>query len=115
MIATIIGSLSCSSEILKAAEFFRKELQFDVVHDPIANNVGDHTLTTVQRRYIDYISEADVIVLVRKPDGSIGESTSYELALCDFFQKPVVTWLGFGNYVYLDTVKTVNGRCSVTS
>lgn len=96
-VVTIIGSLNQSSGPIQDAAKLFENLGFEV-HDPLTNNKNkDDTLYSLQCRYLKYIEESDFVILVRKPDGSIGESTSYELAFSTYLGKPIVEWGTFFN------------------
>ena len=86
---TIIGSINSSKEeIKKAIVWCYKNMNIGKVYDPIKNNSdAEHKpLWSIQLRYINCIKESDFAILIRKPDETIGESTSYELALCCYFK-----------------------------
>lgn len=53
---------------------------------------NDLNLITKQLKYIDFISKSDNIILIRKPNGEIGESTSYELAMAMYFKKNILEY-----------------------
>lgn len=107
-IITIIGSITKSKEDIQKAEDFFKALGFYVI-DPLTNNnesIPADTLYDIQFRYIGYIMNSNCICVVRKEDGSIGESTSYELAMADYFKKPVILWDG-GGELYDEKAKII--------
>ena len=89
----IIGSLTKSMNmILRAVRWCKRHSDIiDKIYDPIMNNnvCEGESLTDIQLRYINYIKDCDFVILIKKPDGTIGESTSYELALSYYFEKPV--------------------------
>lgn len=98
-VCVIIGSISKSKDdILKAKDFF-ESLNFKVI-DPITNNQNKNdTLIDIQLRYVKYLNEgASVVCLVKKPDGTIGESTSYELAITKYLNIPYCVWDGGGKF-----------------
>lgn len=95
IVVTIIGSsASSNTEILDARRKFQ-ELGF-LVYDPISNNVQSSicncSLFETQKRYLGYIERADFIFAIPKPDGTFGESTTYELAFSDWLGKPIYVY-----------------------
>lgn len=101
MVVTIIGSLSCRTCIENAVTFCKKLFgQYDrvVVHDPVVNNAGGEfeSLLSIMSRYLDYIEEADLIMVVPKSPGVYGESTTYELAYAMKLGKPIVEFVSGG-------------------
>ena len=94
-IAVIIGSVSTSKEdILECRDFLERFFYYDEIRDPITDRESDDTfdLLKEQRKYVEYIANASHIIVVKKPDGTVEESTSYEMAMADFFHKPVIEW-----------------------
>lgn len=105
---TIIGSITKSEKKIQEAACFFQALGFSV-KNPLTNNeeTENDTLFDIQLRYIRYITSADCICLVKKDDGSIGESTSYELAIAAYNNIPICVWDGGGKY-YDEKTKTIN-------
>jgi nucleoside 2-deoxyribosyltransferase len=81
MIITIIGSINSSkNEMERLAKIYKEEGY--KVYAPILNNEKQYSLLDIQMEYLNLIDKADIVVVVRKPDGTLGESTTYELAYC---------------------------------
>lgn len=89
-IITIIGSLTHSSYDITMLSNYLLDLGF-TVHDPVTSNRQNKNMTLydIQDFYISYIINADLVIAVPKPDGTFGESTSYELAIAKAFHKKV--------------------------
>lgn len=99
MIVTIIGSLSKKEDMFKIKEFF--EDRGHTVNCPADPELQKEPLLIIQQKWIRKIEEADLIVVVSKcivleGNGNakhtltLGESTSYELAIATRFQKQIL-------------------------
>lgn len=99
MIATIIGSLSKKEEMQVLKETF-EHLGFHV-NCPTDETLQKEPLLEIQKTWIKKIEDADLIIVVPKnlsmtSNGgtdyviTLGESTSYELAIATRFGKPVL-------------------------
>lgn len=106
MVVTIIGSLGKNAEDMRILKEKIPEIYGNrdnlTIHSPLDNQDGE--LVDIQRAFIDKLAAADVIVAISKPNDecpwkfTFGESTSYELALADYFKKKVVYVLSSKNY-----------------
>lgn len=77
---TIIGSVTKSREEILACRDYLTSKGIEFIHEPVSNTETFQNLYQVQLQHLKWMDNADIIVVVPKPDGSIGESTSYELA-----------------------------------
>lgn len=102
MIVTVIGSTKASREEMTACKNFFQRFGHEV-HTPIDEGVQDRPLLAIQKLWIENICKSDLIVAIPKVRTScfnaenktyveFGESTSYELAIADKFEKQVVYW-----------------------
>lgn len=82
----IIGSLSYEEEIKKVAKFFREEMGDEVDY---VRKQPEKSLEILIKEAFEAISNADRIVAVKKPDGSYGEGTMYEMFFAEFIGKPI--------------------------
>lgn len=73
----IIGSIKQIDEIKKLASEFEESGYFVVRHEDPMNSQGK-THQYLARKSFDRIRWADIVVVVPKPNGEFGESTSYE-------------------------------------
>lgn len=80
----ILASLSQQSAIEKAVQHYKS--QGCLVDYPIEQH--DKTLFELDFDYICRIAAADMVVAIPKPDGSFGESVTYELAVAKYLDKP---------------------------
>lgn len=82
----IIGSVSQEDDIRVCAERIR-ELGHEVDHvrKQPDKNLGDLIAEAYQK-----INEADKIIVFRKPDGSIGTGTLYEMKFAEFLGKNIL-------------------------
>lgn len=101
MIITIIGSLSKKEKMQEIKEFFEKH--GNTVYSPADEDVQRLPLIKIQSMWIENIKDADLIVTVAKDisvngegetklEVSIGESTSYEMAIAHRYNKQIVFW-----------------------
>lgn len=105
---TVIGSMKQTVEMLKIKDIYSK-LGNDVFCpcDPERKNL---TLLGKQTSWIEHIESSDIIIAIPKEtkmfetDGDstvigvrFGESTSYEIAIANHFNKDVMIW-GFNSY-----------------
>lgn len=102
MIITIIGSYKDSDKIKQCKEFW--EAYRCTVNCPCDENRKNMPLIKKQSDWIKKIKEADLIIAISKDintescadDTNIslkfGESTSYEMAIANTFNKPVIFW-----------------------
>lgn len=103
MIITIIGSVTVNRDEMRKCKKFFEKLGYQVyipIDDPEHEKLP---LLEKQRRWINHIEESDLIVAVSKIrilDNCenvqlgimFGESTSYEIAIAEKFQKPIIFW-----------------------
>lgn len=89
-VVTIIGSLTHSSYDIIMLSNYLLDMGF-TVYDPVTSNRQNKNMTLydIQDFYISYIINADLVIAVPKPDGTFGESTSYEMAIAKTFHKKV--------------------------
>lgn len=103
-IVTIIGSTHSkeSKTVMKKCKEFW-ENQGYTVNYPLEMTPVTTPLCSIMRKYIDYISEAEFIIAIPKHSDPLhtegceyeiafGESTSYEIAIANYFGKPVIIW-----------------------
>lgn len=103
MLVTIIGSLSRSKAMEECEDFFKK--MGCSVNSPAAKDLQTMPLIKIQATWIESIEAADLIVAISKivmlnSDQAgktqytyeFGESTSYELAIANRFQKEIMIW-----------------------
>lgn len=82
----IIGSLSCEEEIKEVAKFFVEEMGYEVDY---VRKQPEKSLEMLIKEAFESISKADRVVAVKKPDGSYGEGTMYEMSFAEFIGKPI--------------------------
>lgn len=82
----VIGSLSCEEEIRKVAKFFEEERGDEVDY---VRKQPEKPLEILIREAFESISKADRVVAVRKPDGTFGDGTLYEMTFANFIGKPI--------------------------
>lgn len=84
----ICGSLTCQAAIDTAAAYYRREGHQVLAPTP------DPTRTPAEhdQRWLDAIAQADLVVIVPKPDGTLGEQTTRELAKAGEHNRPVAWW-----------------------
>ena len=82
----VIGSLSQMKDIEYAAQKYRKQ-GYTVKH---VRPMPDMPFDTILDRTIRTIYKSDVIAVVKKPSGSVGTGTAYELAMAKFFKKEIL-------------------------
>lgn len=95
MIITIIGSVKENEKDMAIMKEFLSRLRNVVIYSPLDNQNG--TIYDLQRAYIDKIAESNLVIAISKPRKCggpwslhFGESTTYELAMADFFGVPVI-------------------------
>lgn len=96
---TIIGSISMM-ETIKSLERGLRVLFPDCnVHTPDPNNGKDRSTFEIDRRFINCIEDADLILVIPKEEFPIGyleyhygfgESVTYEMALANYLEKPIM-------------------------
>lgn len=82
----VIGSLSYEEEIKKVASFFKEEMGDEVDH---VRKQPEKSLEILIKESFESISKADRIVAVKKPNGTFGDGTLYEMAFANFIGKPI--------------------------
>lgn len=105
----IIGSLRNADEIKMAKQTILSQLSYrgylEIV-TPVDEEFQDNlslsvdsgrsltlaSLFEIQKRYVGHILSSDLVIVVPKDDGSIGESTSYEMAMASYYDKPIFIW-----------------------
>lgn len=102
MEVTIIGSLSKKDRMNECEEFFKK--LGAKVNNPADASRREKSLVAKQESWIEAIENADLVVVIPKEymlaqdstatkyGMTLGESTSYELAIARRFGKQVVFW-----------------------
>ncbi|WP_287643497.1 hypothetical protein [Bacteroides sp.] len=99
MVITIIGSLTRKKEMDEIKDLL--EVRGFVVNVPGDPEAQKEPLVDIQRRWIEKIEEADLIIAVPKSVAmtangdskyvlEFGESTSYEMAIARRFNKPIL-------------------------
>lgn len=99
MVITIIGSLTRKKEMDEIKALL--EVRGFVVNSPGDPEAQKEPLVDIQRRWIEKIEEADLIIAVPKSVAmtangdskyvlEFGESTSYEMAIARRFNKPIL-------------------------
>ena len=83
----VIGSIKQKDQIKTTAENLKKLCGCDVAY--VCDNPFKSFECLVNDAF-DRIEKADQIVVVRKPDGSIGDGTTYEVAYARRLKKPVI-------------------------
>ena len=83
----IIGSVKQEHEIREVANYFKNKEGFAVEH---VKAEPDIPLPTLILECFNKISKADGIVAVKKPDGSYGTGTTYEICFAKFIGKDVI-------------------------
>lgn len=90
MYIVICGSLNSSrDEIIKLSNMINDSININAM-DPIISakqvdnncNLKSAALYDYQAVYCNHLKSADLVLAVAKPDGTFGESTSYEIAIC---------------------------------
>lgn len=82
----IIGSVSQEDDISAYANFVRDiGYEVDHVRKQPDKNLGDLITEAYQK-----INDADKIIVFRKPDGSIGTGTLYEMKFAEFLGKNIL-------------------------
>lgn len=84
----ILASLSQKSTIEEAVRHYKQ--QGCLVDYPVEQS--DKTLFEIDFDYICRIASADMVMAIPKPDGSFGESVTYELAVAKYLDKPIETY-----------------------
>ena len=82
----VIGSISCEKEIRSVAKFFEEEMGDEVDY---VRKQPEKPLEVLVKEAFHSIYNADRVVAVRKPDGTFGCGTIYELAFAEFIGKPI--------------------------
>lgn len=101
MIVTICGSYSKKEVMMECQEFF-EELGC-IVNNPAADYRKEKCLLEKQEEWIEKIRMADLVVVIPKKKvmmkqdddcfvHTLGESTSYEVAIAKHFGKTIVLW-----------------------
>ncbi|MGK5730214.1 hypothetical protein [Streptomyces sp. URMC 124] len=88
--AVICGSTKHMDRLQAAAATCTR--QGWAVHMPHLTEVDDRLAETLAAMWRALIAEATVVVVVPKPDGSLGDATAGELAYAEGLGKPVLRW-----------------------
>lgn len=83
----IIGSVKQERDIREVANYFQNIEGFAVEYEKAE---PDKSLNTLILDCFKKISKADGIVAVKKPDGSYGTGTTYEICFAKFIGKDVI-------------------------
>lgn len=89
-----INVIVCSS--LQTINKFGNEIITSSIKNIIGENVSIYMpqsnleRDTAYLNYVKRISESDIVVVLLKEDGSIGDSTAYEVAIAKFFEKTIL-------------------------
>lgn len=103
----VIGSTHHNCDEMRDIKDYFEKRGNDVV-TPVDDGRQDKPLIVHQKEYIDFISEADMVIACSKYHNysveddkysgeesvEFGESTSYEIAIAKFLGKPVLYWRG---------------------
>lgn len=102
MIVTVIGSTKVSRKEMEACRNFFQRFGHEV-HTPIDPGIQEMPLLDIMKLWIENISKSDLIVAIPKVSTNccngenkryveFGESTTYEIAIAEKFEKRVVNW-----------------------
>lgn len=94
MIVTLCGSVSHPDLIREAARWYTLDGHLVFAPEPIGRPVTPEETDTLTRVHRAKIRMSDLVVVVRKPDGSIGESVRAEVAYAERVGVPVEHWKG---------------------
>lgn len=87
----VIGSVSQEEDIKKVADYFRNYFKdkggFTVEY---VKKEPEKSLVTLILECFNKIQESDTVVAVKKPDGSYGTGTTYEICFAKFIGKEVI-------------------------
>lgn len=83
----VIGSIQYEENIKKVAEYFREKEGFVVEYVKPEPNVE---LSTLILQVFKNIDKSDAVVAVKKPDGTYGYGTLYEIQFAIFIDKEVI-------------------------
>lgn len=83
----VIGSVKQEHDIREIANYFKNKEGFDVKY---VKAEPDESLTDLILDCFDIISKSEIIVAVKKPDGSYGTGTTYEICFANFIGKEVI-------------------------
>lgn len=85
----IIGSMSCAEKIADVAKYLKEAHCYDVDYvKPQPDKSMDDLIMECYR----HISKVDEVIVVPKPDGTIGTGTMYEMGFAKFLGKKIYTW-----------------------
>ncbi len=122
---TIIGSLS-RIDTMNEIENYLNSISFEEeikVNNPANKDMQGLPLQMIQKMWIENIRRSDFIIAVPKilrlkPDSgetsyevAFGESTSYELAIAEALEKPVLIHLSSGINLSEDIDKMIKNWC----
>lgn len=87
MRVVICGSLAHPDRLQQAAQHYQ-----DAGYDVLVPQRDDRPAEVLDAIWRREIPNADLVVVVRKPDGSLGAATVGELIVADAFAVPVMWW-----------------------
>lgn len=89
MIVTLCASAAHPHLIRQAAQGLTLEGHVVLAPEPIEHPVSSHVEAVLTKVHEEKIRMCDVVVVIRKPDGSVGESVSREISYAEAVGKPV--------------------------